>query len=64
MDSGERAGEVALISFSVVSTEARRAERRDLTLRNKLLIVETRSLHSALRAPVETTEIVTCLTSG
>jgi hypothetical protein len=35
-----------------------RAERP--SLHDKLLVVERRSLHSALRAPVETTEIVTC----
>ena len=34
-----------------------RAERRDLALHHKPLIVERRSLRSALRAPVETTEL-------
>ena len=44
------------VTFPVVSTEGRRPERRP-SLHNKLLMVERRSLHSALRAPVETTEI-------
>ena len=48
----------------VVSTEARRAERRDLSLNDKSLIAERRSLRSALRAPVETTEILICDSSA
>src|SRR5580693_7987761 len=39
-----------------------RAERP--SLHDKQLIVERRSLRSALRAPVETTEIATCDSSG
>jgi len=43
----------------VVSTGASRseAEWRDLLSANSRLLVEKRSLHSALRAPVETTEL-------
>src|SRR5580698_5415409 len=42
-------------SLPVVSTKARRAAWRDLVLSDRPLVVEKRSLHFALRAPVETT---------
>jgi len=47
---------LVLAAASVVSTEARSAERRDLVSAIWRLIVETRSLHSGLRPSVETTK--------
>jgi len=45
------------MAIPVVSTEGRQARVERPSLHDKPLIVERRSLHSALRAPVETTEI-------
>ena len=42
--------------FPVVSTEARKGRAERPSLNDRLLIVGRRSLHSALRVPVETTK--------
>jgi hypothetical protein len=50
----------AVLEDPVVSTGAERSEAkwRDLLSTKSRQIVERRSLHSALRAPVETTEVL------